>query len=764
MYTNDRVSDFSRIYKDYLSKLKKQSNTPGGSDDSGFQYYNFIVSPDAINLTDIGRCLSSDVLKLKSSYDDHILWQTMPGANTPQGWKLELGKTVSSIKRREQGLSSESSDVKSTLAGLQCKITLLSSNPDDKDNDYVDNLNKLGVLSNAAFLDRCVTREQGNESTAWIDRFSNDSKVVFSSLTTDFSKYNKLFTETVDVNKYAVGVEWFGYFKPPTLGEYKFAINSGSGFCLLWIGNKAICEYVPENADINIQSNPLTKIIGEAKYYPIRIQYYANTNVDVKNPRDFSFTVTNTKNLAQLNLKESLFTVNEGKYLPKLLYCAFVSRSLESFRYGKFDCYTMRIDEELDDDISIFYKFINSQKYNFLVKQYDYDNVSGVSNVGTLKDGVKYTDAADATNSNATPIAFSIYRLDSDIRMNQVFQIKTTNDSDPTAPYEINVMQTDFAKGKSYDTFPNFYPSDPSQGVNIKGPNECKARCNALPDCNYFYTYESNKVSRCLVGTNNAHPEFSQIRPIGDNANSTVDEATSSLYIRTLNFPKASGCGNNAVLLASDQDVKNTMDYSDSFAYANYILSPNIIKTHKEVGRCADSEFVNLETEARNILYANKDYQEDGSYLRTDKKIGLANYPSSDDKKFWNNIKLETFTTNREGMDTNAIADTHDGIAGVLSKDQKFAGTQMAIHKNFIDLSNNLLPSYFAQRSEMNNNVNSDLSGNVLLYFRNQRIPTLIEQTSFDANETGFMQRSLYVLGTMTAVSLLILAVLIARD
>ena len=149
--------------------------------------------------------------------------------------------------------------------------------------------------------------------------------------------------------------------------------------------------------------------------------------------------------------------------------------------------------------------------------------------------------------------------------------------------------------------------------------------------------------------------------------------------------------------------------------------------------------------------------------------MDFANYPSINNKAFWNSIELqpEGMRNIKEGMDkkeTNAVKDTQDGIAAVLSKEQKFAGAQVAINKNLYDLSNNLIPSYLSQRDVMNNDVNSDLSGNVLLYFRNQRIPTLREQTAFDANEGGFMQNSLYVLGTMTAVSLLILAVLIARE
>jgi hypothetical protein len=775
-YTNDRVNDFSNRYQQYVEKLKGESDKSG---DSAFKFYNFIQAPDAIKLIDIGSCKSNDILALRTSNNSNALWQSLSREDTPQAWKMQLGKKLSEYKRAEAGLSKDPSKITKKTPGLIYKITYLPRNPEDiKPNDinkkeFINNFKDVGILSNTAFLDKCIEKYYGEHSTAWIDRFLKSENVKSSGNTIDFSEYNKLtISSNKDNDESAIGVEWYGFFKPSAgLGEYKFEINSGNGFCLLWIGNKAICEYIPTNADINTKSNPFTIIVAEDRYYPIRIQYYANSNknADAKDNREFSFKITKMSTLTQLSLTECLFTLNDGGYIPKLRYCSFVSRSVENFRVGKFDCYSMNEDfnQLSNDDYIKFYDFMNKNKYSFSIKQHDHDNISGVRQFGTLKDEVNYTDVSVSTNPNSKPDIFYIYRLDSDIRMNSQFQINT-KPTNETLPYEMSIMKTDFNKGSSYETFPNYYPNNPSDGVNVLGPNECQRLCNDRKekDCNFFYTYQSNKIPRCVIGTENKQPVFTQIRPVGSNANQSVDEGTSSLNIRTLNFPKVEGCGDNAVFVNDEQDIQNTIDYSNSFAYSNYTLSSNPITSHNAVGKCATSDFLNLENEARNILYSKTDYQSDGQYKHPDGKMRKANYPSTDDRTFWNSIKLEGMRM-REGLDTknaNAISDTQDGVGDILSKEQRFAATQMSINKNLYDLSNNLIPTYLDQRTKMNDNVNSDLSGNALLYFRNQRIPTLREQTAFDANEGSFMQNSLYVLGTMTAVSMLILAILIARE
>jgi hypothetical protein len=795
-YTNNRVNDFSKRYQEYVDRMT------GGSDKSSdpllsnsvtelYEYYQFVSSPDAITLTPIGATLAKDLMSLKKG----TIWTKQDGVNTPLGWKMLIGESFSELKRAEMGASKYyKSRIKTKTPGLEYKITILPKDPSGKDNypnttekNYFNNFTEVDIESNTAFLEACMHREDGDKSIAWIDRFGYDSKVSYKtykhksttnfsgSTSTDFSSYNKLFNippKEKDIDNHAVGIEWFGYFKAPLLGEYTFSINSGSGFCLLWIGSKSICEYTTVNADITSKTLPFTINVTEDRYYPIRIQYYANRNTDPNDKRNFSFKIKQNSSQNNIKLSTCLFSLNSGTYYPYLVYCAFVSRSLDNFKYGKFDCYMVDTESTSETDFKTFYDFMNVQKYHHIVKKNDHDRISGIIQYGTLKDGHNYSDISDAMNTHSLPTVFSIYRLDSDIRMGQVFQVNTDrHDTETTSPYEMSIMNINLLnQGNSYDAFPYFYPEYPSKGKTVKDAGECKKLCNDKPDCAYYYEYKSNKVPRCFLGQNNAPPIYTQIRPVGSDPLHSVDDNTSTLYIRSLSFPKISGCeGSHSILLNSNEEIKNTVDYGNEFKYSNYTLSSRSIDSYKSVGRCADTAFLKLEEEARNILYSKTEYQDDGKYIHPDGKTDFANYPSTSDINFWRSIKLlpEGMRNRREGLktkNTDAVLDTQDEIADVSVKEMEFADKQYAINQNLYDLSNNLIPLYLDKRNEMNNNVNSDLSGNSLLYFRNQRIPTLKEQSAFDANESGFMQNSLYILGTMTAVSLLILAVLLARE
>jgi hypothetical protein len=712
----------------------------------------------------------------------------MNGINTPLGWKMKLGQQFSELKRAEMGLSSKyDSNIKTKTPGLNCKITLLPKDtkgtlnlanrkPNKKDDDgknYFKHFSDVNINSNDAFLEASMYRYNGDLSTAWIDRFNYEEKVFHETLTNNFSSYSKLFNITDKKNKNkindkAVGIEWFGYFITPSLGEYTISINVGSGYCLVWIGSKAICEYTIANSDISSQSGSFTTKVLEDRYYPIRLQYYCNAD-DSNYNRNFEFTITREDTQLQIDLTKCLFslkTVNNKPYYPKLVYCAFVSTSLDNFTYGNFDCYTVDISNNNIDEFKQFYNVMNIEKYNHIIKKNDQDKVSGIMQYGTLKDGNNYTDVSDSLNTNSKPVIFSIYRLDSDIRMNKVFQVKTKREHS-TDPYNLSIMDIPFNEGRSYEAFPYFYPGniDSSKRMDADG---CRQKCDDSPGCGHYYTYKTNKMPMCIIGVDKKTPGYSQMRPIGRTADESIDENTSTLYVRSLNFPKVSGCGSRSILLNSDEDVIANVDYSNTFKYSNYALSSRSIKSHNKVGNCSTAEFLKLEEEARNILYSKTLYQKSGKYKRPDETMDFANYPSSTDKSYWSSIKLqEGMRGIKEGLDvknTNAIKDTEDKISEISIKDAQFAGNQFAINNNLYNLSNNLIPVYLDQRDEMNKNLNSDLNEKSLLYFRDKRIPTLKEQTAFDANESGFMQNSLYVLGTMTAISLLILAVLIARE
>lgn len=788
MRTNNRLDDFSSVYKDYLKKL--ESSDPNSTNTDGHKFYRFVSSPDAVVLFDFGRVNSSDIDgNQKSNIPDvSKIWKALPGKNTPAAWKIQLGANYSDMKRNNYSeiesarAGKPGTNITSIEPGLQYKIIALINNRPVKPDpfnaanpptpsptptvkssgpNYVKNMQiDMGVNSESVFLTTVL--EQG-----WLDSFRSSSDSLGTTI--DFSSYGKLFKPISNkdlqsnLTKTAIGVEWFGYFRPPDISaQYSFTFStSNGGNFLMWLGNKAVCEYTPSNTDIifpNVEFTP-NPPIREPKYYPIRIQYYANSNSD--SSRNFSFGIKNLTTKNDLDLSSVLFTINGGKYFPKLQYLAFLSTSIDLFANAALACYTNDIGSS--ENLNLFYNFINSQKYITLNKINDKDILTNQDQFGIIEgDGTLYSQVKIPTNPLSLPIVFSIYRLDVDMRMNKTFQINTQKDP-ATNSYIMNPVDDSLiSPGSTYTTLPNYYPLNPSAGRNATAA-ECEKQCSGsspgASNCNWYFAYQSNGVDRCLLDNKNSQPVFNQVRPTGGNeAYTSVDDKTSSLNMRDYSFPKSKGCGPKSVFLDDSEPVLNTQIYTDSFPYSTYIIDPKLIKDLKDSGKCSDPTYLKLNAEAKNILAVNTLYQEDGQYQHSDGKMRLSNYPSYKDTQFWSNIQESFSTTN-----TNALDDTQNNAIGNKAKDQRLQNTNSQINSTYSDLGTNI-QNYNKTRTFMENDVNYDLSGNTLLYFRNARKPTIREQNALDSNEGGNTQNSLYILGTITAASLLILAILLGRD
>lgn len=785
MITHNRLDDFSSVYTNYLNRLDSNDKT---SNTDGYKYYRFVSSPDAVGLFDFGRVTYEDIEEVSD------IWTARSGTNTPDAWKIKLGTDYSEKKRNDYSdieaarLGKVGTNITSVEEGLNYNIiALINKNPKPTQRDpyepeneyvkddavgkktqkdpsgkkYIKNMKKdLGVNSESDFMTEILNQD-------WIDSFRSNSDS--SGITVDFSNYNKLFppisnkTIKSKLESNAIGVEWFGYFRPPDVStQYSFTFStSNGGNFFMWLGNKAICEYTPANADIkypNVDFTP-NPTVREPNYYPIRIQYYANS-IDTLS-REFSFKIKNLTSKEDLNLKEVIFTINGGNYFPKLQYLAFVSTSINLFANGAMTCYAN--DISTTENMNKFYDFINSQKYITLNKKNDKDPTTNDDQFGTIPpDGILYSQVSVPNNPLSPPIVFSIYRMYADMRMNKTFQINTEKDPLRDSYVMNSVDDSLISPGSTYTTLPNYYPDNPTDGINASAA-ECQKQCTGLPNedskCNWFYVYKSNGVNRCIVDSKKTQPTFNQIRPTGGNtANSSIDDKTSSLYLRNYSFPKSKGCGKNSVLLEESESVLNTQVYTDSFPYSTYVIDPKIINTTKDSGKCSDSIYRKLNAEAKNILAVNTDYQKDGKYLKADGKMDFSNYPPYTDKNFWPNIKESFSTTN-----TNALSDTKKNALDNIAKEQRLGNTNEQINSTYSDLSTNI-KNYSKLKTFMENDVNYDLSGNTLLHFRNARKPTLREQNALDSNAGGVTQNSLYILGTITAASLLILAVLLGRE
>ena len=85
------------------------------------------------------------------------------------------------------------------------------------------------------------------------------------------------------------------------------------------------------------------------------------------------------------------------------------------------------------------------------------------------------------------------------------------------------------------------------------------------------------------------------------------------------------------------------------------------------------------------------------------------------------------------------------------------------ITKKHFKLKKQDIPEYMKLRNYMMENKKYDQRGDTL-YFRKKRLPNVREKVIMDNNELYLNTKLVYTLGTVTMATLLILAIVLARD
>jgi len=158
---------------------------------------------------------------------------------------------------------------------------------------------------------------------------------------------------------------------------------------------------------------------------------------------------------------------------------------------------------------------------------------------------------------------------------------------------------------------------------------------------------------------------------------------------------------------------------------------------------CGDATYVKHQNDAKDILYKDALYYADGTW----KQEGFAEKESDDQKE----------------KNTHAIADTHDAIHSNKEDSIRYGKKMNRIYANNVKLETSI-PLYQEIRHTMNNNPKYDYNGDELLYFRNKLLPDVRKKRTLDSNELYVRSQLLYALGTVTAATLIVFAVVLARD
>jgi len=793
LFTHLRLDDFVTNFQKWMNSSENPLNPNSTYQGNVYDYVSFIPSPDAIHLIDVGRIPLDET---KTNFERIPTETSNSGTvyvNTPLGWKMQLGKKYSDIKKTEiknindPNLYNISHGLFGQAITLQISDNVANaktpgSNTPSKASKAILTFNDLGI-SQKNFLNYIDIK-----GSSWVNAFSQpyETKIsnvysgIFSNIDYDKDFGNLNITPGSSgpgasvpganiknvLETSFIGIEYYGYFKPELMGNYSFTIDAGQDFCLMWLGNKAVCEYVLSNVDIKSSNFEFNQTVLEDSYIPIRIQYFASkqrgddNNVN-QNKRTFSIQVKNNDTNTIVNNSDCFKTIktkNTDKlYIPTFIYCAFVSERIDDFKQGKFVCYS--IGDKSKTDNNSFFSYMKENKNDIFGGKYDSVITDGlaISEYGTLPNGINYTDAYSA--STTIPSKLSVYRIYSDIRMGRTFQVNKTKEN---GRYNMSELSGNLISlTNKYDEFPNYYPStDPVNrlpAISIANKNECSKKCNDVADskCSYFYTYIEDDKQFCVTGTNYSSPLFNQIP--GNN------QSNGSLFIRgnQTTSPTIKECieGKNTDKKSS---ITNTIDYTASNPYYNYRITNNVIVDFGDLGNCNDSkvkdaliEYKKREEEAARILYDDEQYRSDGYYMKTPGEFSKPNYG-----ELRKDFIIEKFETQM----TDATQDTGSNINKLRSIQQSIQQKENAIHENKKKISGDLIPSFTKTRDILKDDNKYDYNGDVLMYLRDTKIPSKDEQRLIDSSDERFTQGSIYSLGIITAATLIILAIYLGKE
>lgn len=815
LFTHLRLDDFVKNFQTWINSPDNPINPKSSYKGSEYDYVSFIPSPDAIRLIDIGRIPLDEIKGFFQPTQTQNSNGNTVAVNTPSGWKTQLGKQYSDIKKVEnknikdpdlydisdglfgQAITLQISDNSQNTRSPSIASPSVGSPSPAKSGNSILTFNDLGI-SQQNFLKYIDIK-----GSSWINAFSQPYETQISNVYSGFFRdinYDKDFGfnstpgasgPAPDSKKVKdsletsfVGIEYYGYFKPETMGNYSFTIDAGQDFCLMWLGNKAVCEYVISNVDIKSSNMEFKQTVLEDSYIPIRIQYFAskqrvNDSTVNQNKRTFSIKVKNNDTNTIVDNSKCFKTIKTKKtdkiYIPTFIYSAFVSERIDDFKQGKFVCYSF--GDKTDDDNNKFFSYMKANKKDIFDGKYDSVITDGlsISEYGTLPNEINYTDAYNP--STTIPSTLSIYRIYSDIRMGRTFQVNKTKKN---GKYEMIELSGDLISlTNKYTEFPNYYPSsDPVNRLDklsSKNKNDCSKECNKVPDskCSYFYTYTKDDTDYCVTGTNYSSLLFNQIP--GNN------QSNGSLYIRgyeTAN-PTIEEC-RDGIKTDKKSLVTNTIDYTASNPYYNYTITNNVIENPVNLGACGDEklessilEYKKRQQEAARILYDDEQYRSDGYYMKTPGTFSKPNYGeiSADFIKKVPGYKAPGYKAPEapssepfETQMTDATQDTGSNINKLRSIQQSVQQKENAIHENKKKITGDLVPTFTKTRDILKDDNKYDYNGDVLMYLRDTKIPSKDEQRLIDSSDERFKQGSMYSLGIITAATLIIFAIYLGKE
>jgi hypothetical protein len=584
-----------------------------------------------------------------------------------------------------------------------------------KDQEIIKNANKTPGLSykivNGYFND---DPNYFLNTTILSNGKSNDFKNISGSTN------NMLINNDVPDSTNVSSVEWYGYFIPSIKGDWTFGVTS-SDSCLLWIGTNAESDYNKTNTYVSngglhdVKYTEKSNNFKKNATYPIRIQYghhssNYNFQLIIKDPKGID--VTNSVLFMIKKLDGSI-------YAPSLTYYSLVERDTIDTQAGLFDCY-------VSDNVSNMIQ----------------DTSGGCSGSSQDSNGnFIYTTAKNWKNGQR----YYPYRIHADQHLDNLY---LANVKDKTF---MNIKKdTSTTLSNNFIFYKNFYPepTDIKNANKVNSLKEAEQSCINDSSCKYFYYYkDKNNNNYCIKKSDSYVPNQFIPQQLNENIKS------SELYIRNLTM-------NITDNVRSKIPRKNVLDYK---AYTDYEIIPDQFDVV--------DKYSGLSSDLVNQLKKHSAYYENFTT-----KEGFDEHGYSKP----NNVAQEVTS----GQNSNYIDQVKDKQVTPLQEITKdYVSTITQITQKYNDIGskiNSVNSNVTTLSSDVDNKY--DFNGDTLPYYNGAggcngidkngksvikpcgtKVPTSKDAMGEDIKAIILQQNTIYTLGSITAASLLILAIFLAK-
>jgi hypothetical protein len=304
-----------------------------------------------------------------------------------------------------------------------------------------------------------------------------------------------------------------------------------------------------------------------------------------------------------------------------------------------------------------------------------------------------------------------------------------------------NISKKDTSYMNNYIKYTDFHP-DPNDktGIKVKNLADAEKKCTDDPSCNFYYfTTDPANNNYFYKGTTDTPQQF-----IPNQKNGVIK--SSDLYIRNRAMKSTYASIYNKIPTLKMDTAKNLGDYG---AYSDYQVLPITLNAtslstyvNGRVQFDPNNNDTGLDTKTVNELI-----QLEKNYGRVENFDNHGFKPSS-------NLKADNVIND---ISLNQVAPLKL-IAG------DYSATLTQINNNYYDLSNGITNTAQLWNS-LTADQKYDLSGNLVYYsgINARKNPTIKDAMNEDVKSIILQQNTIYMLGSVTAASLLILAIFLGK-